>query len=1637
MVAGTASARISDSHLTFAAAMSVFKTTLASCLFLLLLSACGTSDPPAPAPVATQTVSTEFALESADGDSKGSKPALNLRFNRQLAQAQDFSKLLSVRDSKGQSVDGSWVLDDGGRSLRFPYVTAEQTYTVALDAGLVATDGSVLDQPIERQIAAVSIPPAVGFASEGSVLPARGTDGLPVLAVNVEEVDVEFFRVRDDRLNRFFAQYSRQGRRWNWNLQGINELAESVYVNRFSLGKERNQRNQRSVHHLPVHELSELERPGVYFAVMKATGDFQGEYQTTHYFRSDIGLHTRQYRNELLIHSASLASGKSLADVTLAILDKNGQTLTEAKTDAAGIAQITYKRSNDHVLVARSGADASVLYFGQPAMDLSEFNVEGPPADDLSVFIWSGRDLYRPGENLRFYALARDYDGRALETAPPLYATLRQPDGRAYARMQLQADASGSYELQRQVAVDVPTGRWSLQLSLSPEGSRVHRYPFRVEEFLPERLKLDLNSDAERLALGESLLLEVDAAYLYGAPAAGNRFTASVQLAKADSPFANAPGYLAGDLVEAPKSEVDEVIDLNLDEQGRARSEIKVPAENIKAPVEVRVVGRVFESGGRAVTRALSRVLWPNKEWLAVLPRFEDGRAERRAVFDLRRLDSGGQSLPAVRAEVRLIREERDYHWQFDSDLGWQAEFTARFIEQERRTVQIGGSEAVEMGFDLDWGNYRLEMSDPNSGALTRYAFVAGWGYDDPNQGLDARPDKVKLALNQTSYRAGDSAQLTITSPHDGPALLLVESDRLLWSKQIQVSGSTELTVEIPPQWERHDVYITALVFRPGSAVERITPKRAVGIVHLPIDRAERKVEVALQAPEQMQPGQPLQVEVSAPALAGQTAWVRVVAVDQGILNITRFALPDAFTALFAKRRYGIEAIDLYGRVIEALAGQRARLKFGGDAALITSLPQARRPTAKVLTVDLGSEPVALDPAGRATVQLQVPEFNGALRVSALIYSGDRYGSAASQTLVRAPITVEASSPRVMAPGDRAQLTVDVDNGLGSDQSIQLEITTTGPLLVERGSARVDVAKDRRSTVSFPLRATNGVGVGKFVIRAQGGGEQTEREFEMVVRPGWPSDRQSRFQTLAVGDSYRAQGLPRQWLADSVSARITMTPRLPVPALSAMKYLQGYAYGCIEQTTSKAYAYLLASPAVVERLGLPELSDSKRTRNVEYAIDRIGALQLSSGHFAFWSAGDFSDPLITPYVTEFLLDAKDAGYSVPPQVLQKALERLKTDLLSGGTVAWSRYYGAPAAHARLAFNAHAALVLARVDQAPLGTLRNIYEKQANKALGGLPLTRLGLALIRAGDEATGSAALERSFGSTLWPAAAKGVYGYGLPIGQQAEQLALSLAADRLPAKQQDKLLGLARDAHAQRWLSTHDRVSLIKLAVAGSEGQGKHFDLRINGADLDLHFVEKDAVSRDLAASQLRAGVTFSPESDAAIYVVDERVGTPLQAPAAVTEGLSIKRRYFDLKGKAWTGGQLREGQGLAVLLSVRASSDVPDAIVVDLLPGGLELENPGLMDSTQQDALIIDGESIANRLAYRPVQYEEFRDDRYVAALNLNSGNEIDLVYLVRAVSPGDYLVPPPQVEDMYRPQIRSIGMSNPKRIQVDSVQ
>jgi len=190
---------------------------------------------------------------------------------------------------------------------------------------------------------------------------------------------------------------------------------------------------------------------------------------------------------------------------------------------------------------------------------------------------------------------------------------------------------------------------------------------------------------------------------------------------------------------------------------------------------------------------------------------------------------------------------------------------------------------------------------------------------------------------------------------------------------------------------------------------------------------------------------------------------------------------------------------------------------------------------------------------------------------------------------------------------------------------------------------------------------------------------------------------------------------------------------------------------------------------------------------------------------------------------------------------------------------------------------------------------------------------------------------------------------------------------------------------------------------------------------------------SRALSVAELDAGVSVQPTSDAAIFATLDVAGIPRQAPPADDSQIDVRRSYFTTDGKPWTGTQLKEGDTLIVELSIEARMNVPDALVTDLLPGGLEVENLNLGGAQSWSGVVIDGIDLDQHAAAAQIVHEEYRDDRYAAALNLSRGDQARVFYLVRAVTPGTYTVPPPLVEDMYRPAVRGIGKVEPAKITV----
>ena len=1635
--------------------------------FALLLAACSGGDkqgnlptPQGNKPAVQAAVKAEpqgFVLASARSQMYQGQLALVLEFSQRLAGAQAFDGFLSVTGAKGEAISGSWALDEDGKTLRFPYVQADQTYSVHLKGEIAAADGKTLGAAASKDIYTGPLEPAIGFASQGSVLPARETRGLPMVSVNVKEVDVEFLHVRDKELSNFFASYQHNAKRSGWELDNdrswyglehkspITSIADSVYANRFALsGKD----NERTLSYLPIQNINELAEPGIYFAVMKRAGSFQSEFDTSFFFVSDIGLHTRAYKDKLFVHAASLKSGDALAGVDLAILDAKGENVVIGKTDGDGNALLDYELKAEQVLTAKNGKDVSVLPFNQPALDLSDFAVAGRKQDWFDVFARSGRDLYRPGETVRLSALLRDYDGKPIKPQP-LFVTLKQPDGRQFAEAKLDAKELSYFDWSRTIPEDAPTGKWQVEFRLDPAAkTATQSLTFRIEEFLPERLKLALDAKQPTLKPGEPMNLDVQGDYLYGAPAATNRFTARLTLSADQHPLDNHKDFYFGDPTIAMPKEAKDVVDEKLDEKGHLTTDIDVLGDiKATAPIAAIVSGSVYETGGRTVTRTLKRTVWPGDALVGVRPLFDvkDGaNSNARAGFEVMRGNTKGEQIAGDKLKLTVVREFRDFHWTYDKEGGWHFDYTQRYEDIEKRELSVAAGAVTKFDVPVEWGEYRLEIFDPATGLTMKYPFVAGWSWEDQNRGKEARPDKVKLSLDKEHYKTGDTLKVTITPPHDGPGLLLVESDKLLYSRRIDAKAGASFEIPVTAEWERHDVYVSAVVFRGGSAVDKVTPARAVGVAHVSMDRNDRRIEVAVDSPKMMKPETDLAVDVKAPALAGKKAFVTVSAVDVGILNITRFARPDANDYFFAARRLGVDAYDLYGRVIESFDGALAKLRYGGDMMQLSALPQARRPTVKVLTVDLFSGPVALDAQGNAKISVKVPDFNGTLRVTAVVYSDDHYGSNDTETIVRAPLVAEVSTPRVLAPGDSASLTLDLQNFSGTPRDFDIKLAAEKPLRVSDAVKKVKLADGAKSTLSFPLTAEDGIGVGKFSITATSGDLRIERHFEVAVRPAWPAVLRStpsimeKANALALG-----VGAMEGLFADSVTARLTVSSLPPLPFSSALKGLLSYPYGCVEQTTSRAYGVLLLDTPTANKLGVKPLPEEARKQMIDAALSRISSMQIPSGHFSMWGGDTYVSEMITPYVTEFLIDAREAGFAVSEDVLQKALKRLNEDLLAGG----HPFYGYEQAdHLRFANEAYSAYVLARLQRAPLGTLRALYDNERSKSITALPLVHLGIALSLQGDKPRGEKAIAEGFAKKF----ARPWYlgDYGSELRDVSLMVALTHQFGLNKPEYDTKVFDLGRSlvtqTHQQndeekkwhwRWnyFSTQEQGALARLGKVLIKDSQSTFEGQLTiGAAATA--VKPDVMwSREFGAEELRSGVRFTPQAQGTLFVTEDVAGVPKTAPAAEDHFIAIERKWYTLDGQPWTGGALKEGDGLIVGIKLEAREAMPDALLVDLLPGGLEIENFNLTDAKQWASVVVDGISVSDRASAADVRHEEFRDDRYVAALKLDQGQQAHVFYLVRAVSPGTFVVPPTLVEDMYRPEVRGIGKTVPATVKV----
>ena len=1545
---------------------------------------------------------TALALDDAIGkygfriidnvvESESVRPRICVNFSEQLAKSGvDYATYVQL-DNPGLT-----VTSDGYQQLCVEGVTHGSRNTITFREGLPAGDGQTLAKSIEITAYVRDRNPGVRFPGRGYVLPRNDEAAVPIETVNTDKLDLKLYRVTDRNLlrslqNGYFGSPIADYQEYDFS----DQIGTEIWKGTATVGQEV---NKDITTRLPMRDAIAGQPAGIYAlrAAVPGVDPYVVPATWQWFVISDLGLTSMSGVDGLHVFVRSLGTAAAKEGVTVELLSRTNEVLGSTTTDAtgyarfdAGLARGTGSAGPALIVVRDGEADVAFLSLTDPEFDLSDRGVEGreaaPPVD---VFLTTDRGAYRAGETVYATALARDPQTKAVEGVP-LTAILNRPDGVEYARALVSDSGAGGYVFEMPVAGSAPRGVWTMQVYADLDAGALTSTTFLVEDFLPERIDFTLGLGDGPVRIGDVPQLTVDAKYLFGAPGADLAVEGEVMLYAA-SGLAEWPGYVFGRYDVPFSTALESFGGYVTDADGKAVIDIAMPAaEDQNRPLEMRVTARVAEGSGRPVERRVTKLLSPSSDMIGVKPLFDYVVAEgTEARFNLVGVNAESKAAP-MKVKWAITRIDTNYQW-YQTGGAWNWEPVVNRSRVAEGTADLGTT-PVEIAAAVEWGEFELLVERVDGAeAETSTTFYAGWYA--PADTSDS-PDTLELSLDKPAYKPGDTAMLRVVPRAAGTALITVLSNRLVAMQAVEVTeGENLIPLTVTDEWGT-GVYVTASVLRPMDVAAGRNPARALGLTHAAIDPGARALTATVEMAAEVAPRGPLPIAVKVDGVeAGDTAYVTIAAVDVGILNLTGFAAPDPKDHFFGQRKLGVGIRDIYGRLIDGMNGAKGEVRSGGDAGAQARLA-APPPTEELVAYFEGPLQVGAD--GYARTSFDLPSFNGTVKVMAVVWSKKGVGQATADVLVRDPVVVTASLPRFMSPGDQSRLLLEIVHATGPSGRMGLDVSSNG-LTLGAVPSGFDLGDKARAVFAVPVTA-NSVGIQTIdVALTTPDGKVLKKTLTIPVQINDPAVVRVSRLDLKKGQSFTFdENVFAGLVAGSAKATMAVGPiaRLNTPGVLAA--LDAYPYGCAEQITSKALP-LLYFDEVAAAMNLPGADNIKL--RIDQSIVELLSNQGSNGAFGLWGPSNGGDMWLDTFVTDFLSRAKSRGYTVPDKAFRSALDNLRNQV---------NYYpdfdkgGEPLAYALM--------VLAREGAAAVGDLRYYSDVKGDAFATPTAMAQLGAALASYGDQPRADAMFRRAGVAleTLKGPDLEQIFraDYGTNFRDAAAVLTLAVESGSNAIDRE----ALTDRIATTRGLSTQEASWLLLAANALIDGKGA------DGITIDGAAATGPLVQVLDANATTPVVVKNASNSDTTITVTT--FGVPSEAESAGGTGYAISRSYYTMDGKAMTPNEqetVKVGTRMIAVLEVTPFGRGEARLMInDPLPAGFEIDNPNLIASGSVPGMADLG------LEYE-VAHSEFRQDRFLTAIDRYDNATFRLAYVVRAVSPGTFHQPAASVEDMYRPDL-----------------
>ena len=1475
--------------------------------------------------------------------------------------------------------------------------------------GLSSVDGFMLTTDAVQLLPEAEYPLEAKIAYSGAVVPLTQNPQVEFMSRGVKKLQVKLARIESDDLNNLVTQTGGQFAspyflNYNFNEYNMAEVFEkNIPVNMQNPAKA----NYASLNLKPYLG----NEKGIFIVLLKGIFDENNVSPEDRrlVIVTDLGLVVKDNQdNSHDVFVSSLTKENPVAGAKVEVLGRNGITVVTAKTDASGHAKLPdlsgFENEKQPVAYKVSlNGDVSYLPFDRYELRInySRFAVGGiyvpeDKPDGVNVYIFSDRGIYRPGEKVHLGMMLRQ-NNLKVPAHLPFEVQIMNPRGEEAASAKLSTSPDGLAEYAYNIPANADTGFYNLSLyRLNDKQEKIYIASsyFRVEEFEADTLKLKLKFEGDKpKGWFDANNVEVRATLsnLYGNPAAGHILNGDYRLDTGYFYFKDYDKYTFVDPLRkkdnpAAVSHSEKLEETKSDENGQAVFKLDLGKyEKGTYRLSVKVDG--MEAGaGRGVSTELSAFVSPNKYLIGYKTDGSlfgiDKKAKRR--IELIAVDNNLQKIAKDGLKMQL-KQKVDV-----SNLVERPNGTYRYqTVTEEKLIR-------EEDFSLSAAGKKIELDTTENGAfvwqiLDGSAIVARIEYTvETSAGLAKIIDKaatLTVKTDKTEYASGEEIKLNITAPYEGYGLITIERDSVYAYKWFKAdSKSLKTSIKLPDTVEGN-AYLNVSWFRDLKSDEIFMPPMSYAVVPFAINKSARDIKPLLNMPEKVRPGDKLVIKYKTEKPAQVIIW----GVNEGILQVAEYETPNPLEFFLKKKALRVVTAQIMDMIMPD-AGLSRFLKAPGGGVFAKAMSRS------MLNAEMAADAGSGNPFSRKLNKVtafwsgilqvdtenkefvyEVPEtFSGQIRVMAVAVNAEQFGSTDSDVLVRGDFAIVPSGPFAATPGDEFTVGVGVANlveGSGKDYSVRLAATTSGGLEILGDKEQVfNLPEGDEKTFVFKVKALEDLGAAEINFTVESlakDGKKATMPYYTGIRPAVPFmtrlDMGYRKDKLKLDDKMPV--LYPQYRTQVLNASTSPL----VLAGGLLKYLDKFEHPCTEQSISKAY------PAVALMFKHPEMVDSAAVyEQFEETIRVLQDRQKLNGGFSVWPVARLPEDLsVSLYAAEFLVEADRLGLNVPQNLLDKSLQYARS-------VAAQNPKDINDVHP-----AWAAYILTRHGEITTNYLLNLENELAKLDMKNWRHSLSAVYL------ASGYKMLQNE-------QKALSVSGRYKPSENRLDTVRyLYVTAENFPEqfKVWDKenielLLAPLDKGYYNTWNAAYSILAMNAFA-----GEPKE--------DKKITFGDREGKYKLFASLSLNAGnnkiTAVSPNPF--FYVLRQQGYAEGKVLKPETNGMEIAKEYL-IDGKPVDKAKL--GDVIDVVIRIRSltGENIRDAAVVDLLPGGTDI----VRDSVENGNL----------------DFSETREDRLNAYLTVPPAG-VEVKYKIKAVSKGNFAVPPVYVSAMYDIQLNAHNITS----------